>query len=410
MGGPLRGGRPYPQRRRPAPVFARPGRRRGASAGGRRLGARRRGRGASRRRGRLPAQATRAPDPGLDDPPPPGHECPGASRRATFEHSLIERLPTGNEKLDEILKGGLLKNAINLIVGIPGSGKTILSQQFAFHNATQDHPSLFLSTLSDPLDKILRYAEALKFFDAEAVRDGRIVYEDLGQILGEQGLDDVISAIDRFLKEVRPGVVVIDSFRAFHALAKDETTFRQFLFELTRRLTASATTSLWNAPYSREEAVQEAEFAVADAIIALDIKRVIERELRVLQVMKLRGSSFLSGEHVYRITDSGLTVFPRLADMQIQSRYELSTARAGSGIAALDELLGHGDGYWQGATTLVAGPSGIGKTLMGLHFLYRGAQGGEHGGLATFQENDSQLSRDVSSFGWTVEGERVHYT
>ena len=322
---------------------------------------------------------------------------------------MIERLPTGNEKLDEILKGGLLKNAINLIVGIPGSGKTILSQQFAFHNATQEHPSLFLSTLSEPLDKILRYAEALKFFDAEAVRDGRIVYEDLGQILGEQGLDDVISAIDRFLKEVRPGVVVIDSFRAFHALAKDETTFRQFLFELTRRLTASATTSLWNAPYSREEAVQEAEFAVADAIIALDIKRVIERELRVLQVMKLRGSSFLSGEHVYRITDSGLTVFPRLADMQIQSRYELSPARAGSGIAALDELLGHGDGYWQGATTLVAGPSGIGKTLMGLHFLYRGAQGGEHGVLATFQENASQLSRIVSSFGWSMEDEHVHY-
>ncbi|TME66009.1 MAG: hypothetical protein E6I50_10900, partial [Chloroflexi bacterium] len=168
---------------------------------------------------------------------------------------MIERLPTGNEKLDEILKGGLLKNSINLIVGIPGSGKTILSQQFAFHNATQEHPSLFLSTLSEPLDKILRYAEALKFFDAEAVRDRRIVYEDLGQILGEQGLEDVISAIDRYLKEVKPGVVVIDSFRAFHALAKDETTFRQFLFELTRRLTASATTSLWNAPYSREEAV-----------------------------------------------------------------------------------------------------------------------------------------------------------
>jgi circadian clock protein KaiC len=88
---------------------------------------------------------------------------------------LNERLPSGNQRLDEILRGGLLKHGINLIVGIPGSGKTILSQQFAFHNASIDSPALYLSTLSEPLDKILRYAEPLKFFDHSALRDGRIV-------------------------------------------------------------------------------------------------------------------------------------------------------------------------------------------------------------------------------------------
>jgi circadian clock protein KaiC len=321
---------------------------------------------------------------------------------------LNGRLPSGNDKLDEILRGGLLKNAINLIVGVPGSGKTILSQQFAFRNASLESPALYLSTLSEPLDKILRYAESFEFFDQAAIRAGRIVYEDMGQILGERKLDDVLTAIDGFLKTVKPGVVVIDSFRAFHALAKDESSFRQFLYELTRRLTASATTSIWNAPYSREQAAQTAEFAVADAIIALDIKQIAERELRVLQVMKLRGSGFLSGEHVYRITDAGLTVFPRLADVQIQARYELSSARAESGIAALDDLLGHG-GYWQGATTLVAGPSGIGKTLMGLHFLYHGAHNGTDGVLATFQENVTQLSRIVNSFGWSIDDDHVHF-
>jgi len=315
---------------------------------------------------------------------------------------LTDRLSTGNAKLDAILKGGLPKNAINLIVGIPGSGKTILSQQFAFHNATREQPALYLSTLSEPLDKILRYAETLEFFDPGAIRDGRIVYQDVGQILGEHGLGDVIIAIDRYLKEVRPGVVVIDSFRAFHALARDETTFRQFLFEMTRRLTAHSTTSLWNAPYPREQAIQAAEFAVADAIIALDIKQVAERELRVLQVMKLRGGDFLSGEHVYKISAAGVTVFPRLADEHDETRYELAHGRAESGIAALDDLLGQG-GYWEGATTLIAGPSGIGKTLMGLHFLYHGAHNGEPGILATFQENVSQLSRIVSSFGWSID-------
>src|SRR5439155_14377089 len=134
----------------------------------------------------------------------------------------------------------------------------------------------------------------------------------------EQGLDDVIGTIDRYLKEIKPALVVIDSFRAFHAMAPDASYFRRFLYGLTRQLTAAATTSVWNAPYSRAQAVDEAEFAVADAIIALDLKLVAARELRVLQVMKLRGSGFQSGEHGYRITDAGLVVFPRLADVKDQ--------------------------------------------------------------------------------------------
>jgi circadian clock protein KaiC len=175
---------------------------------------------------------------------------------------------------------------------------------------------------------------------------------------------------------------------------------------MTRRLTASASTSIWNAPYSRAQAVEEAEFAVADGIIALDIKRVAERELRLLQVLKLRGSGFLSGEHVYRITDEGLAVYPRLADVETQDRYELSAARSASGIAALDELL-RGEGYWSGTATLIVGPSGVGKTLMGLHFLYHGAAVGEPGILATFQESTSQLARIVGSFGWSIDDENV---
>jgi circadian clock protein KaiC len=176
---------------------------------------------------------------------------------------------------------------------------------------------------------------------------------------------------------------------------------------MLRRLTANATTAIWNAPYSRAQATETAEFATADAIIALDLKQVAERELRVLQVMKLRGSAYRSGEHLYRVTDAGLEVFPRLAEQRIEGRYEISPGRAATGIDALDELLGEG-GYWAGATTLIAGPSGVGKTLMGLHFIFHGADVGEPGIIATFQENESQLERIVSSFGWSIDNPNVH--
>ena len=134
---------------------------------------------------------------------------------------MIERLPSGNERLDQILNGGLLKNAINLIVGVPGSGKTILSQQFAFHNATAKQPALYLSTLSEPLDKILRFGETLKAFDHKAIQEGRVIYEDIGHLLGDSGLDSILTAVEAYLKELSPGVIVIDSFRAFAAVSHD---------------------------------------------------------------------------------------------------------------------------------------------------------------------------------------------
>jgi circadian clock protein KaiC len=297
---------------------------------------------------------------------------------------------------------------------VPGSGKTILSQQYVFHNATSERPALFLSTVTEPLDKIIRYGQSLKFFDPAALRDRRVIYEDLGAILNTDGLGteghagdgEVLEAIDGFLKEVRPGLLVIDSFRAFHAFAKDESEFRQFLHGLVRRLTASAVTAIWNAPYTREQALEMAEFAAADGAISLDIQDRGGRELRVLQVLKLRGSGFRSGEHAYRISASGLDVFPRLADQQDVSPYDLSTERASTGVEALDKMLG--DGYWTGSTTLICGPSGVGKTLMGLHFIFQGARTGEPGILATFQETPNQLARIVAGFGWSLDEDGVN--
>src|SRR4029450_7835567 len=95
-----------------------------------------------------------------------------------------------------------------------------------------------------------------------------------------------------------------------------------------------------------------------------------------------------------------LIVYPRLADAVDASAYEEGSDRVSSGIAALDEAIG--DGYWPGSTTLVAGPSGAGKTLMGLHFLYAGAARGEPGILVTFQESRTQLARIVDRYGWAL--------
>ena len=152
---------------------------------------------------------------------------------------MTARLSSGQPRLDAILHGGLPANAINLIIGAPGSGKTILTEQYIFHNATLDRPALYLSTVSEPFDKVIRYGQSLEFFDAKAIGK-RVLYEDLGVVLRDHGLPGVLSQIDDLIKEHHPGLVAIDSFKALRAFAADETEFRRFLHDLAGRLTAMA--------------------------------------------------------------------------------------------------------------------------------------------------------------------------
>ena len=132
--------------------------------------------------------------------------------------------------------------------------------------------------------------------------------------------------------------------------------FRRFLHDFAGHLSAFPASSFWIGEYGEDEIAVAPEFAVADAIISLATTRAAERETRSLRVLKLRGSEFAPGQHAYRVSANGIDVFPRLADAIDITDYPLEGARHSSGIAALDEMLA--DGYWPGASTLCAGPSG----------------------------------------------------
>ena len=317
---------------------------------------------------------------------------------------MSDRLLSGHGPLDEVLGGGLPTNGISLIAGLPGTGKTVIAQQYVFRNARPERPAVYFSTVSEPLEKIVRFGQNLDFFDRAAVGES-VFYEDLGAVVGAGGLAGVTKQIAAVLKERRPGLVVIDSFRALHAFADSTGGFREFLHELAGMLGALAVSSLWVGEYEAAEIGSLPEFAVADAILSLSSEQIGQRAVRFLTVQKLRGSGFRSGQHAYRLSGSGLHLFPRLADTLIEAEYEFADARVSSGIPALDELLGAG--YQPGTSTLLAGPSGSGKTLMGLHFIFNGARQGEPGVIASLQENRSQLQRVTAGFGWSLDEPNV---
>ncbi len=312
---------------------------------------------------------------------------------------MTERITSGSEALDLVLGGGLPRDAIVLVVGAPGSGKTLLAQQAVFANATSDRPALYLTTGSEPLEKVLRYGETLSFFDVHAV--GRsVVYEDLGITLRDSGLRGVLGRLRELIHVHQPGLLVIDSFRAMSSYADRTGGFRRFLHDLAGTVSAFPVTSLWLGEYEDDYLRRGPEFAVADAIVSMETEHTASGTARALQVQKLRGGGYLPGKHAYRLSADGLKVFRRPAE-PVGGTYELGTDRVASGVPVLDDMLEHG--YLPGASTLVAGPTGIGKTLLGLHYVFHALDQGQPALIATMREDPAHLERSVARFGWTLD-------
>jgi circadian clock protein KaiC len=126
--------------------------------------------------------------------------------------------------------------------------------------------------------------------------------------------------------------------------------------------------------------------SIAHGVISLDYRAPpYGRARRELQVLKFRGSDFVSGFHDFVVRKGGFTVFPRLA---AGSHIEATERRViESGVADLDALLG--GGVECGTSTLLVGPPGSGKSSIALQFTIAAAARGAHGAVFAFEETRS---------------------
>jgi circadian clock protein KaiC len=311
--------------------------------------------------------------------------------------SALERIRTGIPELDEVLAGGLPANSVNVLMGLPGTGKTILAEQIAFTNATAVRPALFLSTLAEPLEKFVAHGQIFDFFDPGKVGT-EVFYEDLALAIRARGMSALPEIVAELVALRRPRIIVIDSFKALDSMDGRPSDRRQILFDLASMLATFECTTFLVGEYAQEAIADLPEFAIADAVVQLIKLQSGMREERFVRIEKLRGSDSVPGMHAFRIGAKGISVFPRLLTPELPPSYLDRAERMSTGIPGLDAMVEKG--FWRGSTTLLAGPSGSGKTALSLHFIHAGAEIEERGLYVGFQENPIQLARTIANFGW----------
>ncbi|WP_437300570.1 ATPase domain-containing protein [Sorangium sp. So ce426] len=315
--------------------------------------------------------------------------------------TAIARIETGVRNLDGLFGGGLPKGSIVVVAGPPGAGKTILTQQICFHNASARTRVLYFSTLSEPTAKTLRYLNQFDFFDAGKI-DGGIQFVDLGAILRTKGLDGAFRLVMDHVKKVKPSMVVIDSFKVFDDLAKSKEELRKFGYELAINLMAWETTTFFLGEFGHGDIETNPLFSIVDGLIMINQRQESGEQRRVIQIVKMRGTDHSREEHSFAITRAGIDVFaPRLTIHR--AAVEGKEPRLRTGISRLDELLG--DGIPRGSSLLIAGVAGTGKTVLSLEFIYRGAKAGEKGIFFSFEESDARLRATARGLGWDLDAE-----
>jgi circadian clock protein KaiC len=236
----------------------------------------------------------------------------------------------------------------------------------------------------------------MRFFDPALIPE-QVAYISAYQALEDEGLKGLSTLIRREVLARGVTLLVLDGASAIEAKAGAGAGFEMKRFTHELQTLASAT-SCTMFLLTTSDAVSAPERTMVDGLIELRQRLHGPRNERRVVVHKIRGSGFLEGEHAFRITRDGVTVFPRIEALLAAPtrRDPPPQGRVSSGIASLDAMVG--GGILAATTTTLVGPSGAGKTILGLHFL-SGSSADEPGLLFGCFESPERLRLKAAAVG-----------
>jgi circadian clock protein KaiC len=320
----------------------------------------------------------------------------------------VERITTGVPGLDTLLRGGLLRGGIYMVMGRPGSGKTTLGNQLCFHHARGGGQAVYATLLTESHGRMLALLETFNFYDPSVVGSS-VHYLSAYSHLEKGGLSGMLEVLKTSLRRLGATLLILDGVPTAGAVARSDLELKKFVHELQVIVELVGATCVMLTGASHPDA-HHAERTMVDGLLLLTSAGVDLRTVRELEVVKHRGSEQLAGRHLYRITREGMRVHPRLEALGLLGgRGPAATTRRRSlGIPGLDLVLGGGPRA--GSVTLVKGPAGIGKTLIGASFLAAG-EPDERGLFFGMSEDPGRLVEKAAGVGVplraAVDGGRV---
>ena len=218
-----------------------------------------------------------------------------------------ERFPSGVEGLDAMTGGGWLRDAIVLVRGPTGSGKTILCGMYALAGAMRGE-RVFYYGFEETESVLLRNFDTLGLPVRQYVESGDLKL--VCRFPEATSPEDMIIELRRVLDEHSPSLIVLDSISAIEHVTSYES-FRQFIVGITSALRQHGRSALLTQSVSHEEQVDlQAPYlsTLADAILLLGYDLSPESMNRYIRVLKMRGSPHSTVPHSLSLGQGGLTI------------------------------------------------------------------------------------------------------
>lgn len=303
--------------------------------------------------------------------------------------TTIPRLSTGVPGLDRITMGGLPEHGSYLVRGGPGAGKTTLGLHFLATGARAGERCLFIS-LEESEARIRTLAERrqidLRGVDILDISPSSEYFAEIESYdiftPAEVEREPITRKITERVEALKPQRVFLDPTTQFRYLSSDVFQFRRQMVSFLRFLAERQATVLLTSEQSRTLADDDLQF-MSDGVI--DISH--SSNGRHVEIQKLRGSAFQPGKHTLKLTDAGVRVFPRILPNVQQADFPFECIS--SGLPDLDALLA--GGIERGTVTLISGPSGVGKTTLGIQFMREAASRGEMSVIYSFEESAESI-------------------
>jgi circadian clock protein KaiC len=343
-------------------------------------------------------QANRAKEtfPVTDD----HHTRPPASA-AEARREPLPKMVTGIPGLDDVLRGGIPEGRTTLLVGGPGSGKTVLSVQALRHAAADGRPAVFVS-FEEAADAVRANALSLGWDLAALEADDRLalLHPELDYRAiraGDFSIKGLLAVLAGEAERIGARLVVIDAVDAVMRLFDDVRREEDELYALHAWLLERGFTAILTVkarPERRTRAMYPFLDFLADCVIVLDQRIVEQVTTRRLRVLKYRGSGYAADECPFAITPDGLVLVP-LSSTELFQRPLGSPIPSGN--PTLDGMLG--GGYRRHSAVLIAGPPGCGKTTLACTFAQAAGRRGERTLYVSFEEAKEELVPAMRSPG-----------